>query len=459
MTKASKQWEGQVVNGEFHLRQYLGGGEDSAVFLTEHGAREPQKAAIKLLPALPEKSERQLSQWGLAAKLSHSVLVRIFQTGRCELDNMKLLYVVTEYAEENLSQILPHRSLTPAEAREMLEPVLDALAYIHRQGLVHGHIKPANIMAVEDRLKISSDGLCGRNESSSGLRTPGVYDAPELAGGETSPAADVWSLGVTVVEALTQRLPIWDGSGQSEPVLPETLAAPFLELARHCLRRDPKRRWTIADIQAHMRQPSPTPQGRTSSPQATVAKRRYLVPAAAAGLLLAAVLALPRLFNRGTPSTEVKQPGVQAEPAPTPATPEAVKSTRRADDKKQGSAAAHTPTPVQSEAGPPSPSAGPVPGTVVHQVLPDVSRKARETIQGTVRVGVRVRVDPSSNVVGAKLDSPGPSRYFAGLALKAARGWKFSAPKVDDRNVSSEWILRFEFGRAGTKVRSVRASP
>jgi hypothetical protein len=44
------------------------------------------------------------------------------------LGNMGLIYVVMEYAEENLSQILPHRPLTPAEAREVLEPVLDALA-------------------------------------------------------------------------------------------------------------------------------------------------------------------------------------------------------------------------------------------------------------------------------------------------------------------------------------------
>src|SRR5437870_12714611 len=113
-------------------------------------------------------------------------------------------------------------------------------------------------------------------------------------------------------------------------------------------------------------------------------------------------------------------------------------------------------TPVQSEAGPPALTAGlVVPGKVVHQVLPDVPRSARNTIQGKVRVGVRVRVDPSGNVAGAKLDSPGPSRYFAELALKAARRWKFDPAKAGDKNVSSEWILRFQFGKAGTTVVSV----
>jgi TonB family protein len=459
MTEAWKQWEGQVVDGEFHLRQYLGGGETSAVFLTEHSGRELQKATIKLLQMPSEKSGLQLSRWERAAKLSHPHLIRLFQVGRCQLDNTGLLYVVMEYAEENLSQILPHRPLTPAEAREMLEPVLDALAYIHGQGFVHGHIKPANIMAVEDHVKISSDGVCRIDESSGGLGTPSIYDAPEMTGGWISPAADVWSLGMMLVEALTQRLPVWEGSEQRELVLPRTLPAPFLELARHCLRRDLQRRWTVADIVAHMRRSSTALQVQTAaSPKAPFAKWRYVAPAVALGLVLAAVMVGPRLFNRQrTPSIVVKPPGVQREPAWKPVTPEAGQSTQRTDDSSPHAAPGHTP--VQSAAGPPTPTLGLVPGKVVHQVLPDVPRKASATIQGKVKVGVRIGVDPSGNVVGAKLDTPGPSRYFAQLALKAARRWKFSPAKVDDRNVSSEWILRFEFGKAGTKVLPVRAAP
>jgi TonB family protein len=99
------------------------------------------------------------------------------------------------------------------------------------------------------------------------------------------------------------------------------------------------------------------------------------------------------------------------------------------------------------------------PGEVLHQVLPTVPRKAKETIQGKVRVSVRVRVAPSGNVTGATLDSPGPSRYFAGLALQAARRWKFVPAKADGREIASAWTLRFEFGRTGTKVTPVRGVP
>jgi TonB family protein len=442
MTEAWKQWEGQVVNDEFHLRQYLGG-ENSAVFLTEHGERDLQKVAIKLLLAPPEKSELQLSQWRLAAKLSHPHLIRLFKMGRCELGNMELLYVVMEYAEEDLSQILPHRPITPAEAREMLEPALDALAYIHGQGFIHGHIKPANIMAVEDQLEISSDGLWQMAEARRGQKMPGLYDAPEIARGEISAAADVWSLGMTIVEALTQRLPVWKASEQREPVLPETLPAPFLELARHCLRRDPQRRWTVADVVAHMHQTSPALQGPTSAIQQTTSatRRRHLVPAVAFGLILAAVLAGPKLFNRQRSASGVGG-----------------RSLQRADEKQGSPQVATGQTPVQSEAGPRTLTASfIVPGKVVHQVLPDVPRSARNTIQGKIKVGVRVRVDPSGSVAGVTLAAPGPSRYFAELALKAARRWKFDPARVDDRNVPSEWILRFEFGKTGTKVLSVLA--
>src|SRR5712692_874371 len=165
MTGAWKLWEGQVVDGEFPLRQYLGGSEHSAVFLTERAEREPQKAAIKLIPADPETAELQLSRWRRAAKLTHPHLIRLFQMGRCQLNNLEMLYLVTEYAEEDLSQILPHRPLTPAEARGILEPALDSLAYVHGQGFVHAHMKPANIMALDDQVRISSDGLCRMDES------------------------------------------------------------------------------------------------------------------------------------------------------------------------------------------------------------------------------------------------------------------------------------------------------
>jgi TonB family protein len=92
------------------------------------------------------------------------------------------------------------------------------------------------------------------------------------------------------------------------------------------------------------------------------------------------------------------------------------------------------------------------------QVLPTVPRSASNTIRGTIRVDVRVGVDPSGDVSAATLELAGPSRYFANLALQAARRWKFRPAQLDGRSVSSEWLLRFSFTREATRVSPQRAA-
>ncbi len=82
-----------------------------------------------------------------------------------------------------------------------------------------------------------------------------------------------------------------------------------------------------------------------------------------------------------------------------------------------------------------------------------------DTIRGTVVVTVKVAVDPSGNVSDATLDTPGPSKYFARLALEAARKWKFQPAEVDGRPVSKEWLLQFDFSRTATEAAPVKAAP
>jgi TonB family protein len=463
MAETWKQWEGREVNGEFQLRQYLGGSDHSAVFLTERGGQEPQKAAIKLVPAKPDDPGLQLSWWGLAAKLSHPHLLRLFQTGRCQLNGTDLLYVVMEYAEEDLSQILPVRPLTPAESRNMLQPVLDVLAYLHGKGFVHGHIKPANIMAVGDQLKVSSDGLCGVGELSGVLGIASPYTPPEIAnGGGISPSSDVWSLGMTLVEAATQHLPVWQAAETQDPLVPETLPAPFLDIVRHCLRRSPQLRWSVSEIATHLQPGSGESWKRkTASPQTAPANWRYWT-GAAAGLALVAMLAGPRLLNRHkeaqpVPVVTSEPSGTQAETAPVQVAAAPEPSAKTASAKQHVS---NRPVPVSAAkpaTGTSTSSA--VPGSVAQQVMPDVSRNARATIQGKVKVKMKVTVDSSGDVVRTKFVTRGPSRYFANKALQAAERWKFTPPQVDGQAVPSEWTLRFEFGRTETSVHPAQTTP
>lgn len=470
MPEVWKKWEGQVVNEEFQLLRYLGGSEHSAVFLTKRADREPHEVAIKLILADAENPELQLSWWELAAKLSHPHLLRLFQRGHCQLDGMELLYAVTECAEESLAQIIPYRPLTPAETRDILQSVLDALAYIHGKGFVHGHIKPANIMAVGDQVKVSSDGLCGAGESGKVLRAPSIYTAPEIAGGGgMSPASDVWSLGMTLVEALTQHPLVWEGTGQAELVLPETLPEPFFDIATHCLRRNPQRRWTVAEIAARLPQTSLAPKREeTAQPRNAFVKWGYMVPAIAAGLLLLAILG-PRLFHRDTsaePSSAVESSKQLAEPQQRADAGRSAQVTRDRDKEQAVSIPAPSSAPPVAakkssakNAVDTSSAGDPAHGAVVQQVLPDVSRNALRTIHGKLKVRVKVAVDAAGNVVVAKFDSRGPSQYFADRALQAALRWTFRSPQVDGHGVPSEWILKFEFSRSATNVHPAQTSP
>ncbi|HWY57078.1 MAG TPA: TonB family protein [Terriglobales bacterium] len=461
MPEAWKQWEGQVVNEEFPLLRHLGGSEHSAVFLTKRADRDQQEVAIKLILANAENPELQLSWWELAAKLSHPHLLRLFQWGHCQIDGTELLYAVAEYAEESLAQILPYRPLTPEEARDLLRSVLDALAYVHAKGFVHGHIKPANIMAVGDQIKLSSDGLYGSGETSQIIASPSIYAAPEITnGGGVSPASDVWSLGMTLVEALTQHPPDWEGTERAEVVLPETLPTPFSEIASHSVHRDPQRRWTVAEISTRLRQPSPVLVGKQVVPlKGGITKWGYLFLAIAAGLLLA--ILGPKLFHRhpaAEPGTAVESSASQ--PAPQQGTgPGQAAPIGRGKNQASGRSHAASHSGATKNGGGNNNSGARAQGTVVQQILPDVSRNALRTVQGKVKVRVKVTVDSSGNVTAARFDSQGPSRYFAERSLRAARQWTFKPPQVDGQGVPSEWILGFEFQRAGASVHPSQTFP
>ena len=139
--------------------------------------------AIKIIAADPAFTETQLSNWRTAAALSHPHLIRLLDSGRSQLKGHPFLFVVMEYAEQSLSQILPHRALTADETREMLLPTLDALVFLHHQNLVHGAIKPSNLLVVNDQLKISSDTIRPAGELTTRVAKSSLYDPPEAKSG------------------------------------------------------------------------------------------------------------------------------------------------------------------------------------------------------------------------------------------------------------------------------------
>jgi hypothetical protein len=244
---------------------------------------------------------------------------------------------------------------------------------------------------------------------------------------------------LTLVEALTQQLPLLKGSGHGDPVVPSTLPSPFREIADHCLRLDPEERWKVSQIAANLREAPTTPveKERIRPPAAPSKWRSFTV---AGAIVLVAILAISRIRDRRPKSEAGARVAVESSEtqskAQAPSSGPNVKATKVAD-----SAVASTP------------------GKVVQQVVPEVARSARNTIQGHIRVTVKASVNSSGNVVGTKLMIHGPSRYFARLAQQAAQRSTFRPPQVEGRNVASQWTLSFEFSRAATNAHSTQTSP
>ena len=85
-------------------------------------------------------------------------------------------------------------------------------------------------------------------------------------------------------------------------------------------------------------------------------------------------------------------------------------------------------------------------------MVPDVPQGARNTITGKVRVSVRVEVSAAGEILDATLAAPGPSKYFARLALESSRDGSSGLRRRTAHPVASAWMLRYEFGRDGTEA-------
>src|SRR5437016_8125809 len=338
MSEAWARWEGSLI-GAFPLRRYLGGSDHSGVFLTEIEGREPSQVALKVVPALATLVESQLSNWNDAANLSHPHLVRLLGTGRFQLDGPTHLYVVMELADQNLAQLLTQRALTEDEAREMLRSTLSALTFLHDRNLVHRQLKPANMLAVGDQLKLASDTICHFGDAGAGRGAASVYDPPEARDGIHSPAGDIWALGVSLFEALTRSRPPGLEEGREGVVLPHAFSPTLREIVARCLQLRPEDRPKVPELDAWIRgkspgpapvqrarpaarpQPTPAPAAPTQVPRASAVpgpKIPQPIPRAAAPISAVPHTAAPK---RAAPDATVPRsrpavPTVQSAPRP-----------------------------------------------------------------------------------------------------------------------------------------------
>jgi serine/threonine-protein kinase len=209
-----------LLGDRYRLGERLAAGGMGSVYRAVDetlGRQVAVKALRRELADDPTFLERFRREARAAAALSHPGVAAIYDYGEVEGQP----FIVMELVEgENLAERVAARGPLPwQEAFAIGEQVAAALAAAHAHGLVHRDIKPANIMLGRDgRAEVTDFGIAQAAQAATLTRTGMVlgsanYVAPEQAkGGHVGPAADLYSLGCVLFEAVTGETPYHGGN-------------------------------------------------------------------------------------------------------------------------------------------------------------------------------------------------------------------------------------------------------
>ena len=207
---------GRVLSGRYRLIAPVGTGASAQVFLADD-VRLRRRVAVKVLHAALADDDAFLRRFRAeaqaAAALNHPNIVAVYDWG----DDDGTPYIVTEYlGGGSLRAVLDQGvRLTPSQALLVGLEATRALDYAHRRGFVHRDVKPANLLFGEDgRLRIADFGLARALAEAAWTEPQGAvlgtarYASPEQAQGQpVDGKADVYSLGLVLIEAVTGTVP------------------------------------------------------------------------------------------------------------------------------------------------------------------------------------------------------------------------------------------------------------
>ncbi|AZK95267.1 protein kinase domain-containing protein [Streptomyces tsukubensis] len=268
---------GSVANGRYLLRDLLGQGGMASVHLAYDTVLDRQVAIKTLHTELGREQsfrERFRREAQAVAKLSHTNIVSVFDTGEDELGGALVPYIVMEYVEGRplgavLQEDIRQYGAMPADrALRVAADVLAALESSHENGLVHRDIKPGNVMLTRRGVvkvmdfgiaRAVQSGVTSMTQTGMVVGTP-QYLSPEQALGRAVDArSDLYSVGIMLFQLLTGRLPFDADSPlaiayahvQEEPVAPSTVnrsVTPAVDaLVLRALKKNPNERFPSAD--------------------------------------------------------------------------------------------------------------------------------------------------------------------------------------------------------------------
>jgi len=329
----------KLQKGRYEALESIGSGTTSRVERARDNVIGRTVALKTFIHSFGEDLEEQfLREAQLVGQLSHPAIVQLYDVGIHEHGTP---FLVMEYiAGKTLEEYLESSSLTVQRACAWAADLARALAVAHRTGIIHGDIKPGNIFVTpEEKVKLGDFGIARLATQVSGSErvkgTP-AYLAPEqILGASQDQRSDQFSFGIVFYQLLTGARP-FDGNSVGavcseilyvEPVPPSkrnpAVPQEVDRVVARCLAKNPLERFDSFDQLVRSlypftrSRPASLPTGKASW-WMQPSKHRDVWMVAAAGVLLAASLELPRALRERfrippAPTPSYYRPGVPYE--------------------------------------------------------------------------------------------------------------------------------------------------
>jgi eukaryotic-like serine/threonine-protein kinase len=257
-----------VQVGRYEILEIIGTGATGRV-ARAHDPMIGRQVAIKLFAkelAQGEARQRFLQEARVVGQLSHPSIIALHDMGIEEATQTP--YLVMEFLDgQPLDRILERGSIPYPRACAIVAEVACALGAAHRKGVIHGDVKPANILITDDgRVKLMDFGMARLASHDTGasplLGTPAYWCPEQIMGKPQDARSDLFSLGVVLYELVTGKRPFDAESLQaicgrvlSSTPLPPSHANPsvptgFDEVVARCLAKDPIARYGMGETLA-----------------------------------------------------------------------------------------------------------------------------------------------------------------------------------------------------------------
>ncbi|KAE8282216.1 SNF-related serine/threonine-protein kinase [Larimichthys crocea] len=283
MAGLKRHHDGKIA-GLYDLDKTLGRGHFAVVKLARH-VFTGEKVAVKVIDKtkLDPVARGHLFQEVRCMKMvQHPNVVRLYEV----IDTATKLYLILELGDggDMYDCIMKHDGgLTEEVAKCYFAQIVHAISYCHRLHVVHRDLKPENVVFFEKQgvVKLTDFGFSNRFQPGKKLNTSCgslAYSAPEILLGDEydAPAVDIWSLGV-ILFMLVCGQPPFQEANDSETLtmimdckytVPPHISHACRDLIAHMLQRDPKKRATLDEIQAHqwLQGVDPSPATKLSTP-------------------------------------------------------------------------------------------------------------------------------------------------------------------------------------------------